>query len=76
MQLIKVVIISGICVMLAGCTPISSVKGLLSLLLPVIAALGATTGWFYDRCEDRVIKKVEELDTLVANHQCNCDKEN
>jgi len=69
MQLIKVVIVAGICLMLAGCTPVSSFKGLLTLLLPLAAALGATTGWFYDRCEDRVSKKVELLDQLVSDHQ-------
>ena len=69
MQLTKILIVAGFCLILAGCTPIVGFKGLLTLLLPLFAALGATTGWVHNRCEDRVCKKARELDTLVTNHK-------
>ena len=69
MQLTKILIVVGFCIIIAGCTPITGFKGILTLLLPGIAALGATIGWIYGRCEDRVHQKAKTLDTLVSNHK-------
>ena len=69
MSIAKILFLVGACVLIAGCAPITGIKGLAALVLSLMAVAGA--GWtiVHDKSENRVCLKARELEQEITAHE-------
>ena len=69
MSTMKFVIIAGVCLLLAGCAPITGVKSVAALILSIVAMAGAGLGLLQQNHEHTVYQKARELDRTITIHE-------
>lgn len=69
MSTARILALVGVCVLLAGCAPISSIQSIIALGVALLAVAGAAWGITTDRDENRVCLKAQELDKEVTAHE-------
>ena len=68
MSTARVLTVVGVCLLLAGCAPVTGGKSLIAIIAMVISVGAAAWGITHNRDEDRVVRKAEELDRKVDEH--------
>ncbi len=69
MSIVKTVALVSVCILLAGCAPISSIQSIIALGVALLAAVGAAWGITTDRDVNRVCLKAQELDKEITAHE-------
>ena len=69
MSTIKFVAVVGMCLLLGGCVPVTSVKGVAALIISVVAIVGAWFGLVRQNHEHVVCQKARDLDNAITIHE-------
>lgn len=69
MSTTKIAVLVGLCLLLGGCVPASSIKGIAAIVIPVIAAVGAWFGFIRQNHEHEVCQKARDLDKAIKIHE-------
>jgi len=65
----KIVALIGVCLLLGGCVPVTSIKSIAALIFPLAAAAGAWFGVMCDKHASVVCNKANALDKAVTIHE-------
>ena len=65
---LRVLALTGLCVLLAGCAPATGVKSVIAIIAMLVSVGAAWWGITHNRDEERVAKKCLELDRKVTEH--------
>ena len=69
MSTMKIVALVGVCLLLGGCVPVTSIKSVAALIISLAAAVGAWFGILREKHACVISKKAEELDKAVTIHE-------
>ena len=69
MSTMRFVIIAGICLLLAGCDPVTGIKSVAALVLSIVAIAGAGLGLLQQNHEHAVYQKARDLDNAITIHE-------
>ena len=69
MSTTKFVIIAGLCILLAGCDPVTGIKSIAALVLSIVAMAGAGLGLLQQNHEHTVYQKARDLDNAITIHE-------
>lgn len=64
----RIASILGLALLLTGCAPITSTRGLISLAVAFIAVAASLWGITHGKAEERVCQKANALDRKVTQH--------
>lgn len=65
---LKAAALVGLCLLLAGCAPVTGVKSVIAIVAMLVSVVAAWVGLSRCKEEDRVVQKGRDLERMVADH--------